>query len=64
MEDIFASSPVKRLVLAMLALLRVAPVPATPLLTSSGRYDLHELQGRDEEQGFYGPNKEQGISEA
>lgn len=51
-ENIFASSPVKRWVLAMLALLCVAPVPATPLLTGCGRYDHSSLQGRDEEQGL------------
>ena len=48
----------------MLAALRVAPVPATPLLTGCGRYDLSEWQGRDEEQGFSGPNKEQGEEKA
>jgi hypothetical protein len=36
----------------MLATLRVASVPAAPLLTGCGRSDLSELQGRDEEQGF------------
>src|SRR5689334_6271402 len=32
--------------------LRVGPVPAAPLLTGCGRYDLADLQGRDEERAF------------
>jgi hypothetical protein len=47
----------------MLALLRVAPVPATPLLTDCGRSDSVIEQGRDEEQGFSGPNKKQDHRE-
>jgi hypothetical protein len=67
MERISASSPVKRWVLAILPMLalkkgcawvRVAPVPASPLLTASGRYDLRILQGRDEERAY---RSEQGT---
>src|SRR5947209_4264274 len=67
MERISASSPVKRWVLAILPMLalkkgcawvRVAPVPAAPLLTGSGRYDLPALQGRDEERAY---RSEQGT---
>jgi hypothetical protein len=68
MEDISASSPVKRWVLAILPMLalkkgcawvRVAPVPASPLLTGCGRYDLPAVQGRDEERAF---RSEQGTA--
>jgi hypothetical protein len=40
------------------AWVRVAPVPASPLLTGCGRYDLPALQGRDEERAF---RSEQGT---
>jgi hypothetical protein len=61
MEQISASSPVKRWVLVILPMLalkkgcawvRVAPVPAAPLLTGCGRSDHSTLQGRDEERAF------------
>jgi hypothetical protein len=45
------------------AWLRVGPVPAAPLLTGCGRYDLTIVQRRDKEQGFSGPNKEQDQEE-
>jgi hypothetical protein len=54
MERISASSPVKRWVLAILPMLalkkgcawvRVAPVPASPLLTGSGRSDNPTFAG-------------------
>ena len=42
--------------------LRVAPVPRKgALLTASPSRQPERWQGRDEEQGFSGPNKEHGI---
>src|SRR5947209_803367 len=67
MERISASSPVKRWVLAILPMLalkkgcawvRVAPVPASPLLTGCGRSDNSTFAGTGRGTGFSGPNKE------
>jgi hypothetical protein len=67
MERISASSPVKRWVLAILPMLalkkgcawvRVAPVPASPLLTGCGRSDDPAFAGTGRGTGFSGPNKE------
>jgi hypothetical protein len=70
MENIYASSPVKRWILAILPMLalkkgcawvRVAPVPASPLLTGCGRCDLPAIAGMGRGTGFSGPNKELAV---